>query len=319
MKQSNLKRLLGALQSGSQAARLGILIRAFGPITRTLDSVLPQGSSVKLTDNDAPPPCVMIVSPPRSGSTIMYQVLVRAIPCVYITNLHMLFPRRASGYLLKRDRFGKGLSGFKNYYGYTPFMNDVNEANELVSALFVGDPDQSELRARFIRFAHMLGAREGLPLIFKNVRNYPNIHRLHCAVPELKFLRVRRDPYQVVQSVLRAYHDLAHFHPIPKALQGRDWNDPVDFAVRQILEIEREIDEQMERIDSGVRLDWTYEDFCVNTWENASLLVEKYLGLNPTCLRKDSLAEPLRASMNLKVPQEEADRIRVLLDTEPSR
>ena len=310
---SQLKRLKGALSSGNPAARLGIFVKAVSPFGHLLDKIicgmLPQNG---LRDNKIPT-CLMIVSPPRSGSTIIYQVLTRVIPCVYISNLHEISPNFASYYLQKKKLFGENLSGFNNYYGYTSSINDVNEGNELVDSIFKDNADKNLVRKRFIKFVKMMRATRKQPLIFKNVRNYNNILRLHEVVPEIIFLRVKRNTEQVIQSVLRAYYELGKFHPVPRSLINSRINDPLEFSVRQILEMEKEIDNQKKQIKQSAWVEWTYEGFCSNTLPMIENLARDYLNMDLSCLRKKAISEPLRASNRLKVSEDEANRISLLL------
>lgn len=306
-----INRFIGAVRSGEPAARLGIFVKALGPFTRLLDKMIYRPLVDSEDKEDNIPPCLMIVSPPRSGSTIIYQVLVRTIPCVYISNLHSLFPHCTSSYLLRRNLFDANLAGFHNYYGYTPSIYDVNEGNEFFEAIFRGDADKELIRERFITLVKAMRATQERPFIFKNVRAYSHIARLHQAVPVV-FLRVKRDPEQVIQSVLRAYHELGTFHPVPRALVNCKINDPVEFAVRQILEIERVIDLQIERIEESARLEWWYEDFCSASWPMLKDLAENYLKMDPSRLRRDAVPE-LQVSKRVKVSTDEADRISLLL------
>ncbi len=307
-----IDRFIGAVRSGDPAARLGIFVKALGPFTRLLDKMIYRALVDSEDKEDNIPPCLMIVSPPRSGSTIIYQVLVRAIPCVYISNLHSLFPHCTSSYLLRRNLFDANLAGFHNYYGYTSSIYDVNEGNEFFEAIFRGDADKDLIRERFIPFVKAMRATQERPFIFKNVRAYSHIARLHQAVPEIVFSRVKRDPEQVIQSVVRAYHELGYFHPVPKALVNREINDPVEFAVRQVLEIERVIDLQIEQIEKPARLEWWYEDFCSAPWPMLKNLAENYLKMDPSRLRRDAVPE-LQVSKRVKVSTDEADRISLLL------
>ena len=306
------RRLRGAVLSGSAAARLGVLIKALSPFTRLFDKVIYRVFSDSENKDEEIPPCLMIVSPPRSGSTIAYQVLVRAIPCVYISNLHPLFPNCASSYLLRKDLFGTNLAGFDNYYGYTSSIYDVNEGNKIVEAIFHGVTVQELLRDRFMTFVRVMRAGQERPLIFKNVRAYPHIAHLHQAVPETVFLRIRRDPEQMIHSVLRAYHEIGTFHPRPKGLVKCGINDPVEFAVRQILEIERVIDLQKKQIEKSTWLEWWYEDFCADPWPMVENLAENYLAMELSRLRRDAVPE-LRISKRVKVNADEAKRISLLL------
>lgn len=309
----NLKRLKGALNSGNSAAYLGIFVKAVSPFGHLLDTIIYGILSKNEPRDNNILTCLMIVSPPRSGSTIIYQVLTRVIPCVYISNLHEISQNFASYYLQKKKFFGENLSGFNNYYGYTSSINDVNEGNELIDSIFKDNADKNLIRKRFIKFVRMMRATQKQPLIFKNVRNYNNILRLHEAVPEIIFLRVKRNTEQVIQSVLRAYYELGKFHPIPEALINSGINDPIEFSVRQILEMEQEIDNQKKQIKQSAWVEWTYEDFCSDTLPMIENLAQNYLNMDLSCLRKEAISEPLRASYRLKVSEEEANRISLLL------
>ncbi|QIZ69369.1 sulfotransferase [Oxynema aestuarii] len=308
------KRLRGAIQSHSPAARLGILSIALSPITRSLDRIAYQlFRHHPLPENWTLPPCAMIVSPPRSGSTIVYQVLTRIIPSVYISNLHSLFPSLASSYLLKNDLFGKSNLKFNNYYGYTSQINDVNEGNQFIEQLLQDSENLSLIRSRFIRLIRMMQATRDCPFIFKNVRAYPKILKLHNAIPELNFIRVKRNPEQVIQSVVRAYYELGTFHPVPPSLKHSNIKDPVEFAIKQILEIEKTIDEQLKYIKRSSWVEVEYEAFCSDPWIVAENLLKNYLNLDLSCLRKDALSEPLKVSNRVKVSEGEAKQISFLL------
>lgn len=305
-------RFFGAVRSGSKAARLAMLIKALSPFTRLVDKAI--YLSLNRSDhNEAKlPKCLMIVSPPRSGSTIIYQVLTRVIPCVYISNLHTLFPNHASPYLLRRDLFGSKLVGFHNYYGHTSSFYDVNEGNEFVEAIFRGNPDKEQIRGRFFTFIKMMRATEERPLIFKNVQAYSHVGCLHQAVPEVIFLRIKRDLEQVIQSVVHAYHELGTFNPVPKNLINSEINDPVEFAVHQVREIERTIDHQINQIEKSARLEWWYEDFCSDPWPMIVNLGENYLRVDVSRLRGSAMPE-MKASNRVKVTGEEATHISTLL------
>ena len=307
-----IKRLSGAVHSGSPAARLGMLLKTLRPLARLFDKLLYHAINNDEFKESELPPCVMIISPPRSGSTIIYQMLARAIPCVYFSNLHFLFPNYASSYLLRKNLFGANLTGFHNYYGYTTSIRDVNEGNEIVEAMLCGNAKRELIRKRFIKFLELMGATRQRPLIFKNVRAYSQITRLHQALPEMVFLRIKRDPEDLIQSVVYAYRELGTFHPIPEGLKSLEISDSIEFAVRQFLDIEWSIEIQKEHVKSDSWLDWCYEDFCSDPWPMIENLAKNYLMMDLTCLRRDVLPE-LKISKRVKVSADEAKRITLLL------
>ena len=90
------KRLSSAILSKNKAAYLGMLVIFLRPFTLLFDKLFSEKISEQEIQDYNIPPCVIMVSPSRSGSTIIYQALTRMLPCIYISNLHSLFPRNAS-------------------------------------------------------------------------------------------------------------------------------------------------------------------------------------------------------------------------------
>jgi hypothetical protein len=308
-----INRIKGALISGTPAAYMGIFLISIGPFSRLFDRLLYRILSRNEIKEDKLPHCLMIISPPRSGSTITYQVLVRVIPSVYISNLHYMFPNCASSYMLNKNMFGSQISGFRNYYGYTSSIYDVNEGNIIVEAFFHDKANREQIRKRFTKFVVAMRATPDRPLILKNIRAYNHIALLSSAVSEVVFLRIRRNPEQVIQSTLRAYNELGTFNPVPNNLKNTRINDPVEFAVKQYLEIEREIDLQMEQINQSAKLEWRYEDFCSETWPMIEDLAQNYLKMDPGLLNRNA-APSLKVSNRVKVNNHEARRISILLE-----
>jgi hypothetical protein len=210
-------------------------------------------------------------------------------------------------------KFGQNLYGYNNYYGYTTGLYDVNEGNEIIDKLLNEKKNIEPLRINFINFVMGMKASANQPLIYKNVKNYDKILTLHQAVPELIFLRVRRNLDQIIQSELKAHYELGTFNPIPDFLSDTPYNDPVDFCVRQILGIEKKIDDQKEKISSTNWVEWSYEDFCDNTLAMIKNLAKKYLAIEENRLREHMLKEPLRLSNNKKVSDSDIARIQHLL------
>lgn len=306
-------RVTGALRSKNRAAYLGIALNALKPFTKPIDKMFSVSSVLQEHTGKDIPSCIMVVSPPRSGSTIIYQALVRAIPSIYISNLHTIFPRHATTYIIRRNRALSVLKNNSNYYGYTPSLCDVNEGNEFVDALFRHGESEISIRNNFLQLISTVSPPRNVPFIFKNVRAYSQILLLHRAVPELIFLRIKRDVEQIIQSVVRAYNELGTFHPIPNALKNLSINDPIEFAVRQILEIESTIDLQKVNIRDANWLEWHYEDFCENPWTKMENLVESYLQLPASCLRNKNLLGSLNASYKMKVTPQEVESIKEIL------
>ncbi len=295
---SQVKRLCGALCSGKKSAYLAIFIMFVGPLLRLLDHVVYKLYSQTFEKKaEGIPDCYFMVSTPRSGSTVIYQALVRSTNCKYITNLHILFPNHASYIIKFLPR--KSLKLTRSYYSYTESIFDVNEGNLLVDELFRGSVE--EIRARFLKLLRKIDHTGNNPIIIKNVRNYDRIEILHQAVPELKFVRIKREPVQIIQSVLRAYHELGTFHPVTPLMKVVD--DPILKAIRQYDEMNKTLELQCNRIQRSLYCEIKYESFCRDPGHSLKGDFWEYMSLDETFLPK------LRISNKQKVNDFELTKI----------
>src|SRR4030066_1435283 len=123
-KEYYLQRIFGALKNGGAEARMGILIQLLSPITQLFDNILINKSD-RIIDNVKG---MIICGPPRSGSTLIYQAITCALPCMPYTNLHVLFPNHATNFIRNNKvKHPCKKVRFKNYNGYTSGLFDVNE------------------------------------------------------------------------------------------------------------------------------------------------------------------------------------------------
>lgn len=301
-------RAFAALFSGNRAAYLGIFLKLIRPFSLLLDK--------KVTRTTSIPPIIFIVSPPRSGSTVTYQVLSRVISCAYFSNMHFLFPYKGSTLLFEKKRFNQNLpSGFKNYYGYTPTLNDVNEGNEVFDKLF-NQTNTTKIREDFLDFISSFAIDNDTPIIFKNVRNYANIKKIAKAIPEIMFLEVERNYAQNIQSELKAHYELKTFHPIPNELKNINYlKDPVDFASKQITSIYKSIEQQLENVPSNKKHKVHYEQFCENP-ENEINKMTIHFGIEQFVKKEEVLKLNLRASFTKKVSDMDIKQIKDFLNKE---
>ena len=303
----NLNRIKAALLSGKSAAYWSMFYMGIGPFTRIIDRLFLKPLVKKSNEI---PPVFIIVSNQRSGSTFTFQLLSRLIPCVYYSNLHSLIPYYASTKLHNSNGFGKNLKGFNNFYGHTAKLNDTNEGNGSLSHLLIGNPNKSELRERFLEMTSFMKGSSKMPLVFKNVTIYKEIERLQEAIPEIKFIYLKRDANQVVQSMLRAYRELGYFNAIPDSLMDiEDSISPLAFITRQFVETEKVILDSKQKVNPENWIEWSYEDLCNNCEDLLSDLLELHTGNNRLALRMDKLISPLKASRTRKVSEKEENLI----------
>ncbi len=75
-------------------------------------------------------PILAIAGPPRSGTTLTYQLLTQGLDVWFINNLHYLFYRTPIlGYKLARKLAGPYVSDYKSRHGFVRGINGPAEAN----------------------------------------------------------------------------------------------------------------------------------------------------------------------------------------------
>ena len=186
----------------------GFLIAAFlVPVERMLLK------SVSLEEGAFSRP-VFVIGPPRSGTTLLYQVLINHFNFVYLTNLSAkLFAVPLIGTWLSKmlGAFsGEKMTGYVSNYGKTESVTGPNEAGDFWYRWFPrGEhvyvaPGQSEsqdiheLRRQVIGIAQKLNT----PMVFKNTYNSMRIAPIMEAFPGAVFLVCLRDPLDTAQSIL---------------------------------------------------------------------------------------------------------------------
>ena len=193
-------------------------------------------------------PVIVIVGPPRSGTTLLYQLLARHLRCTYLTNLQAAVS--GAPWLLEpvlqrlqpwrrvdlRSRFGVTDGWWGPHEGarfWSRFFRD-----EPILEPAVADRLARELRA-WMRFANA-------PLVVKNVVHSLRMEVLAAALPEARFVAVERDPRQVARSLLRAREAIhgrtdAWFSVEPPGWESLARREPAVQVVEQIAAVERAI------------------------------------------------------------------------------
>ncbi|RME33422.1 MAG: hypothetical protein D6786_07750 [Gammaproteobacteria bacterium] len=190
-----------------RGSRLRSLAYGFNRLLQPLDALF-------LRRGEAPPP-LFILGPPRSGTTLLYQVVTHGLEVGY--------PGRPFEYLhgmpnLLCRLFPRSMRDpepcFRSEYGSIPGRRAPTEHPGLWYRWFPEDPEQghfvppdgvdpSTLSAISAQLASM-SLILGLPMVFKNVYLDMVAGVLARLDPPPRFLRIHRDRVEVAESLLRA-------------------------------------------------------------------------------------------------------------------
>jgi hypothetical protein len=311
------------LRSGDRAARAALVRAVLAVLATPLDLALRPLEARRL--RAARPtglPLVFIVGAPRSGTTLVYQTLARYLPVGYFTNLNALFPRSpiASAALLDRFR-SRRRPDFHSYYGNTAGLAGPNDGFHVWDRWLGCDryraPQQlgdAAIRSMRTFFDAWLTA-SGRPLLNKNNRNTDCVSLLGAALPDARFIEVRRDPVYVAQSLLLARQRIQGSKAIGWGLRSRD-HDPADGAgayvddvCDQVFAIDTRLREDRARLGRGRFIEMSYERFCADPAGHVRLVFERVWGAP---LHDGGLQElrPFAAANRVGIEDGEFERIR---------
>lgn len=154
---------------------------------------------------------VFIVGPPRSGSTILYQLITNYLDVLYIDNL-MNMSKEAPwfGAWLSNKIYGNAPhNSFESHHGKT-LKSGLHAPNEGLfwykwlpkDSHYVGEGqiDKSDID-EIKDFVYAIMNRYRKPIVFKNLSFSMRLEFIKEAFPKAKIIYIRRDPVYVAQSI----------------------------------------------------------------------------------------------------------------------
>jgi len=302
------------LRDRHPAAMYAMGLAAVGTLLTPLDLLL-QMSERQLYRRAPEPklPLIFVCGPPRSGTTLVTQVLINNLPVSYLNNLTAVFPRSpVKASLLFEPIIRKKEIEYKSFYGRTVRLSGPNDGLQQWDRWFgndrkrvptgLSDQQRDEMLAFFGAYENAFGK----PLIAKNNILNTCAHLVAGALSTSHFICLTRDPVYLAQSLLRArldlYGDAAIWYGVEdsaKSPRGRD--DFIQDVCKQVLFHESKINEQLKLI--GPERFWVvgYEEFC----KQPKTLVRR--------LSEDVLKQPLHGDRLLALdrPFKVSSRIRI--------
>jgi hypothetical protein len=289
------------------------------PLDRSLASV--ERRTLEASGESALAPLLLIVGAPRSGTTLVYQILAHALDVSYFANLSAMFPSAplTATRLFLRGRRRAG-AGFQNFYGQTVGLAAPNDGFEVWNRWLGNDRYEApaELAPEAIReMRRFLGAWTktfGRPFLNKNNRNTACIELLAAALPEARFVVVRRDPAHVAESLVLA-------REVVQGSRARGWglasresrvvDDPlryVDDVCDQVYEIERRLERQLAAVPGDRVFEVAFEDFCAKP-AHAVLQLHRAFPEIPMTAEHVEL-KPFPVAREVRLAPDESARIR---------
>ena len=242
---------------------------------RTLNGLL--GAVETRTADGGPAPLahppVFIVGAPRSGSTLLFQLMVSRFDVGYLSNRDCRLYGAPS---LMRRLLGapRPPGAFVSEHGRSPGPEAPSECGEFWYRFFRRSPQYVTLaearpqQLRALRAAvRAFGDAAERPLVYKNLLCSLRIGPIAAALPEALFLVIRRDLVANAQSLLQARRrirgdDAAWWSAEPPEIDRLRRLPPHEQVVEQVRGIEAQIDRDREAVGADRFHEVRYEALC---------------------------------------------------------
>lgn len=312
------------LSSHDPAAYFAIASTALAIMATPLDMALSRAERRHYERAGAPRhPIILVTGAPRSGTTVLSQVLLHHLPLTYFNNLTAVFPRAP---ISANRLFGRWLKTapvvYRSFYGRTNGLAAENDALHLWDRWLGGDRYRlpTSLDAATVKeMQRFFGAYEaafGRPVLNKNNALATGASMIAAALPTSHFIVIRREPAFAVQSILGAREIIQGSRTEPYGVSDptrRNGTDPITEVCAQVLYHERRIEEQRHEIDPARFWVLDYEDFCRAPHAIVERVASEILDVAVDREALKAALPPLGNTNRITLPAAEFERIRATL------
>lgn len=330
---SNFKDPLGLLSRlllrGGTVGKHLVAREALTQLVKPLDYCLKVAErSLLAQESKSDLPLLLIVGPPRSGTSLLHQVLASCLDVSYFTNFNAMFrrsPLAAAKYF--PNRLDPGPVTGENLYGNTSGFRGVNDAfhvwnrylgKERYDAMSELDSSTAREMCQFFKVWTDITSK---PLLNKNNRNLACTTLLSELLPTAHFIAVRREPIYVAQSLLKAREWVQGSRNIGWGLNSVDSSpsgsqmDDVEAVCRQVAANESLLIRQREQVSSERWTEVSYESFCENPQAIARKICEIHPSIKLRSAQRIDGVQPFANTNQNRLTNEELSRIQQLLRT----
>ena len=312
------------LRSGDSAAYWALFQQAAGLLLIPLDLLgVPFDRRLARSARSADLPLIILIGPPRSGSTLVYQVLSRHLDVTYFTNLSALFPRSPLlySYLTAALRWIPK-ERYRSFYGNTGGLSAPSDGfhiwnrwlgtnrYEVPNGISVAESNEMQ------EYLSAWALHAGKPLLNKNNRNSACVPLLSSGLTNSYFVEVSRDPLYVAQSLLIARKVVQGSEETGWGLSSQNVSDGasreavVDEVCNQVQRILEVLKTARDSIPEDRILRVSYEDLCARPSDVVRQVSQAIPGVAVRSESRLDDLEPMRVSNRRRVSRREFEQIR---------
>jgi hypothetical protein len=244
-------------------------------------------SLIQSINSELMPP-IFIVGAPRTGSTLLFQLLIQRFHFAYLNNLESFFYGSPAVFAKLTHRFVSGRPAkfrSRTSYGYISGVLSPSEAGAIFRRWF-GESDLApylvESDKELIRkTVNYISSLTSAPFLSKNLYNSLRIITISSVFPEAFYIWIRRDPLYTCQSLIRMRRELYGTDRQWASVKPDNYRillncDPFEQVVRQVKVIDDHIEDaaNTKKLKNLVRIN--YKDLCEEPQRELGLTAKTY-------------------------------------------
>jgi hypothetical protein len=267
---------------------------------------------------------LFIIGAPRTGSTLLYQLLIQNFNLSYFNNMQSFFYGSPALIAKLTQKFNTQKS-FKQMsesnYGYIPGAYSPSESGAIFRYWFgdndfsgaVSEPMRQFIRKTIVYFTSTFSA----PFIAKNLNNALRLGSISTVFPEAIFLWIKRDPLYASQSLIKMRRKLYGSDNVWASIKPPSYvkiinAPPFEQVVHQIKEIDDTISQHLgkEIITNFIII--KYEELCKKPNLTLEIFANNYERLTGLKLQRTACQETitLKARNDKQLPESEWMRLK---------
>ena len=257
---------------------------------------------------------IFIIGLPRSGSTLLYQSMIRHFRLTYFSNLVSVFYKYPV--LISRCSINKQKSyvqeKYESEYGVAKGLYAPSEAGKIFRFWFANDCSKSRIKIK--NSISALSNIYNRPFVWKNLNLSFYIKIITEIFPNSLFILMTRDMRFISQSIYLSTQDSKNINY--KGFSNNDLNSGVDVLekiTRRICKIEKKIKKNL-LLHSNNYIEIQYSELCNNLPKTMELISSKYDALIPT--KRNNLAIKsikIKESKNIRISLEKWEKIEEII------
>lgn len=269
------------------------ILRRIFKYSSPIISMIENPSVQKMSDKPSDHHPVFIIGAPRTGSTILYQLLTFFLNISYFDNLTNLcrnnpyFGMQISNLVYK----DKGHNSFKSHYGRTEKLHDPSEFGQFWRKWIGNDIDYVDSNDvskdginKMHNYLYAIINNWSKPLLIKNLYFSQRLKLIKEIAPDSKFIIIEREPLYTVQSLYVGYtknakslNDWWSIRPVN--FKEIEVLPPIERITKQIYYLEKQMYEDLKMYPKSGILRIQYE-FLDNNIKNIVQISKEFLGAN---------------------------------------